>query len=200
MSTERVIEAKNNPFNSGRQFTQGYRLEPNKSISVTLGSNSVGCSFPNGDGCYHGLWINGQTFLGINSENGWLTISLIITDDQTNQILVVEKGEIIVAADVWDYTYEGTRLQIRSGKREIILDLNLSNYNVEIQKGMFLDKNLDGFIIDNGILVEIRSGKVVGFNIGCKSTNNGFGGWGILNSKVFPEEDAPNGFGFYRSY
>jgi hypothetical protein len=199
MSIERVIEAKNNPFNSSRSFTAEYRIEPNRFITVMAGSNSLSRSFPNGNGYDHGLWVNGQTFLGINSENGWLTISLILTDSQANQILVADKGELIIASDVWDYKYEGTRLTVFTGLREVILDLNLSNYNVAIHKGMFLDKNNDGFRIDNGELLVICSGRVLARNVGSQSRNNMFGGWGLLNSKIYPIENAPGGFGFFFS-
>jgi hypothetical protein len=60
-------------------------------------------------------------------------------------------------------------------------------YHVAIHRGMFPDKIIDRFIVDNGLLIEVCSGQALGFNVDCKSNENGFGGWGLLNSSVFPE-------------
>jgi hypothetical protein len=131
------------------------------------------------------------------------SISLSLTNNQGKRILEVDKGELIVAADVWDYKYEGTHLQISAGLKKILLDLNLSNYLVKINKGFFLDMNLDGFIIDKETLYYMCSGEMSGGVQGSSASIGGFSEsvcWGLLNTKVYPEENAPKVFAFRRKF
>jgi len=202
ISRELINEAKINPFNRARQFTTEYKLEVNRSIEVQVGSNTIDCQFPTGNGVCEGLWINGKTYLGINSENGWLTMSLILTDMRSNILLIVEKGEIIISTSIWDYSYIGSHLQIKSSDY-IILDMTLSNYFVSIQKGIFIDKNNDGFCIDSGILQTICEGIPLAYSMGCKSLGCSTsmvttGGWGILDKKAYGNEEKHNRFNFFR--
>jgi hypothetical protein len=199
LSRERVVEAQKNPFNKGRSFTTPYRLEPNRTVEILLGSNSASCSFPDGNGLHEILWINGFSFFRLHSENGWLTVSFSLTDGAGYTLLHVEQGEIIIAADVWDYKYEGTRLQVRWALKEILIDMDLSNHKVEVLKGAFLHSNLDGFVIDGSSMLTIMAATVVGVSVGCSAHDNGFGAWGLLNHRAAPGVIAPGGFGFFRS-
>ncbi len=200
LSNERVQEAKINPYNKSREFTSPYKIDENRTIDIKVGSNTSGTNFNGQDGIYSILWINGFSYFTIHSENNWLTISFVLTDNSGNPILQAYKGEMQVFSGVWDYTYEGTTLLIRKGLGNIILKLTLSNYEVKIDKGMFLSKSLDGFVIQNDMLLEYCEGNNYGTSIGCRSSNNRNGGWGILNYNIAPKVEKMGGFGIFRTF
>jgi hypothetical protein len=200
LDVERVKEAKLNPFNKGRKVIDGYKLEPNRTIEIKIGSNGTNKIFENGNGEYHCLWINGISFLKIHSIDNWITISMIVTDGIGQPILEVDKGELKFTADIWDYRYEGSNLQLRTGQGEILLDINLSNYQVDILRGCFLHSpHNDGFVIrDDGSLLTVTNNQVRGMAINSIYSQNGFGGLGILNKTKYPNIIKPNGFGSFR--
>lgn len=200
LDVERIKEAKLNPFNKDKKIIQGYKLEPNRKINIKIGSNKTNKIFQNGNGEYNCIWVNGISFLKIHSINDWITFSMIITDGIGQTILKVDKGELVFSANIWDYKYEGSNLQLRTGKREILLDMNLSNFEVEILRGCFLHfPHKDGFVIQpNGELLTITNNQVRGVSIGSTYSENSFGGIGILNKTKYPNINKPNGFGSFR--
>ncbi len=200
LSKERIKAAKQNPFNATRSHTSGYRVEPSNELLTMLGSNIVSGWYPEGKGEHHPIWINGKSFFTIHSDEGWLSVSIALTNDHGEILLAVVRGELIVATAAWDYVYEGDNIKVREGLRNVLLDMNLSDSKVEILKGMFLDKTIDGFIVSNGGLFTICEGQNRGASFGGECHANGFGGWGILNSKAFPSVVSPSGFGSFRSF
>jgi hypothetical protein len=199
LDVERVKEAKANPFNKDKSIIGGYKLEPNRKIDITIGSNRTNKIFENGNGEYNCLWINGISFLKIHSINDWITFSMIITDGIGQTILEVDKGELMFAADVWDYKYEGSNLQLRKGQGEILLDMNLSNYEVEILRECFLHfPHKDGFLVEpDGSLLTLTNNQFRGSTSGGTFSENGFGGIGILNKTKYPNVIKPKGFGMF---
>ncbi|MFA0438588.1 HNH endonuclease signature motif containing protein [Vibrio sp. 10N.222.51.C12] len=200
LSKERIRAAKQKPFNSTRPHTSGFQVEPTQELLTLLGSNLVKGWYPNGNGDHHPVWINGKSYFTIHSDEGWLSVSLAVTNDRGEILLTVVRGELMVATGNWDYVYEGDNIKVRAGLGDIILDINLSDSKVEILKGMFLDRTIDGYVIQDGALHTICEGQNGGISIGCTANANGFGGWGILNQKAFPDVQAPGGFGFFRSF
>lgn len=199
LSRARIEEAKSKPFNKSRPHTSGFRIEPSKELITMLGSNKVTGWYPNGKGDHHPIWINGKSFFIIHSKDGWLSISLALTNENGDLILMVDNGELIVSTAAWDYVYEGDNIKIRQGLGDIILDLNLSDSKVEVLRGLFIDKSRDGFLIQNEALLGIFDGKVHHTSYGSSADSNGFGGWGLLNTQTYPEIKAPGGFGFFIS-
>ncbi|MBM7341666.1 HNH endonuclease [Pantoea coffeiphila] len=197
LSKERVREAKLNPHNSNRAHTTGFKLEPSKKLSVQLGSNTVFGLNNKENGIHCPIWINGMGFFLIHKEDGWLTFSLSLTDCNGNVLLNVLKGELMISVDAWDYVYEGENIKIRSGLKKILLELNLSDAKVELKKGIFFDENKDGFAVDAGTLLTFINGVCLGASHGGVASNNGFGGWGLLNKKEHPEISKPGSFGFF---
>jgi len=200
LDVDRVKEAKLNPFNKSKMIIGGYKLEANRKINIKLGSNRLNKTFENGNGEYHCIWVNGISFLKIYSFNNWITFSMIVTDVIGQPILQVDKGELIFSAEIWDYKYEGSNLQLRTGKRKILLDMNLSNFEVEILKGCFLHfPHNDGFVVKpDGSLLTLLNDVVIGTSKGSKYSQNGFGGIGILNTPKYPNIIKPNGFGVFQ--
>lgn len=191
LSKERIIAAKHNPFNSNKSHTTPFKVEPSKELVTLLGSNILTGWRPDIRNDYYLVWVNGVSFFTIHCEDGWLTISVTISDSNGNILLSVKKGELIVSTDAWDYIYEGENIKIRAGLGEILLDLNLSDKKVEVIKGTFCDANKDGFIVTDGSLLNICEGNILGTSRGNQSY--GMGGWGLLNSKSAPGAPQPNG-------
>ncbi|WP_419235776.1 HNH endonuclease signature motif containing protein [Serratia fonticola] len=200
ISKDRIIYAKREPFNASKEYTSGFRVEPSKEIDIFLGSNKITGWYPNGNGVHHALWANGKSFFTIHSENGWLSISMILTDSAGKVLLVVEKGELVIATSSWDYVYEGSNIKIRSGMGYIQLDMNLSDNFVEIINGYFIDDYNDGFFVSKGTL-NLVNGKINKLSVAGSTFNgNGFGGVGILNRSKFPSLSPPSGFGLFCPY
>ncbi len=200
LSKERIREAKIRPFNATRSHTSGFKVEPSKRLITMLGSNTATSRHPNGTGDYHPIWINGKSFFTIHSNEGWLSVSIVVTNERGDVLLAVSKGELKISTTAWDYIYEGDNIKIRAGLGAVLLDLNLSDSKVEVLKGMFFDKNSDGFIIQNGALTTFCQGLNAGSAYGCRVDSTSFGGWGILNTKVVSDITIPSGFGFFLRY
>lgn len=195
LSKERIKEAKAHPFNNGKTQTSAYKIEPTKQLTILLGSNLMAGWRPDINNEYDLIWVNGKSFFTIHSENGWLTVSTEITDKDGNTLLYVERGELIIYTAAWDYIYEGDNIKIRMAPRNIILDLNLSDKKVEVLKGMFLDKSLDGLIVETETMFNIIDGKKVGENE--RNESYGMNGWGILNRMKHPMLQRTKSFAFF---
>ncbi|EAZ5991660.1 HNH endonuclease [Salmonella enterica] len=196
LSKERIKEARFKPFNISREHTTPFKIEQSRELTTLLGTNSITGWRPDVHGDNHPIWINGDSFFTVHADNGWLTISIKVTDGKGNVLLSVERGELIVSTAAWDFVYEGENIKIRAGLGDILLDLNLSDTKVEVLKGMFLDQNLDGFIVQNGALILVFNDKHVGNGRGNQAFGFGYAGWGLLNTKSAPNVIPPRGFSF----
>ncbi|MDM3025862.1 HNH endonuclease [Citrobacter sp. CK194] len=198
LSPERIREAKLNPFNKNRNLTSGFKVEPSKELLTFLGSNKVTGWYPDGKGEHCPVWVNGYSFFTIHSDEGWLTVSIDITDEMGRVLLSVRRGELVVSTSAWDYEYEGDNIKIRAGLGRILLDLNLSDTKVEVLRGMFLDEHQDGFIVESdGSLLTKCNGETMMTGRNNISQGFGFGGWGMINSASVPNISPPGGFGFF---
>lgn len=199
LDIELVKEAKKNPFNSKKATVSGYKLEPNRKYNIELGSNKTNKIFHNGNGEYHCLWVNGVSFLKLHSINNWITISMIVTDRNGKVILKINKGEITFSTNIWDYTYVGSNLKIRLGPSKIILDINLSNYELKVSRGCFIHSPYkDGFMVNpNGSLSTLANNVNQNLSVRSSFSENGYGAIGILNATKFPAIKKCNGFGSF---
>jgi HNH endonuclease len=198
LDVARIKEARLNPFNSGKNVIEGFKLEPNRKIDVMIGSTKTNRTFTNSDENYYCLWVNGISFFTIHYIDNWVTVSFIATDAIGQTILTVEYGELRFAADIWDYKYEGSNIQIRIGRGEILLDLNLSNYKVEILRGCFIHfPNKDGFIVQSdGALLTLSNNYVPRIIVG--GSYQGYSGAiGVWNKTKYPDIVKPHGFGSF---
>ena len=198
ISLDSVRKARSKPFNSGRLSTSGHRLTPNDSIKVLLGSNESVAALSNDNNIYHVLWVSGVGYFTIHYEDGALTFSMLITDARGRALLVVEKGEIKVTTQAWDYKYEGTTLKIRNGPGQILFEAKLSNHLVHVKCGAFLNARIDGFVVDNEMLVSFVEGGPAGWNMGTVIQGGSYG-WGVANLKDISQEAVPRGFGSLRT-
>lgn len=199
LSKERIVAAKIKPFNSLRSHTSGFRVEPSQQLRTLLGSNEVVGWYPNAKGEHYPLFVNGKVFFAIHCDDGWLSVSLAVTDAWGGILLNIINGELKVSTGAWDYVYEGDNIKVRAGLGDVILDLNFSDSKVEVLKGMFLDRTIDGFAVMDGALITVCRGRNVGVSINSIAHSNGCGGWGMVNSVDYPDVVIPGGFGFFQS-
>lgn len=197
LSLERVRHAKSNPANKKRMNTASYKLEGNSEVEILIGSNRSSAKLSEETSSHHALWVNGVGYLVLHFEDGWLTFSMIATDSAGKVLLAVDRGQMTVTTQAWDYRYEGTTLKIWAGRGEVLFEADISNHRVHVVKGMFLTAGADGFIVNGDMMVAISSGKEAGFYIGCICHDCTFGSWAFARMALLPE-GRPKGFGMVR--
>ena len=52
--------------------------------------------------------------------------------------MVADRGEIRVASDVWDYTFEGSTMCIRAGLGNILFELEFKNGDIILKRGRMI--------------------------------------------------------------
>lgn len=199
LDVELVRERRQEPFNKGRQFTSGYNIPANRSVDVILGTNHSVSTFPPGGGIHEVIWINGYSFFRLHCERGWITMSFVITDDKGAPLVAVEDGELVISSEVWDYRYEGTRLQIRRAHGDVLAELDLSNQRVHILRGAFRDEHGDGFVVDENYLTNYIGKTPLAWMYRMTIHNCFSGSWAVLNRRVTSVDlDPINGVGYLR--
>jgi len=199
LTRDAVAEQAKRPFNKDKTFSPGYQIVPGGSVNVTLGTNSVKNQFSGGNQDHSCIWINGGHYLILHSEEQGLSISAYLTDTQGKPLLRIDHGEIGVNLANWDYEWVGKTITIREKLGSIILLADFSNEGIEIKKGSFISVEGDGFVIEKDRLYWMFDGKIApGYSMGSLSESNGYGAFGLFNSKHCSLE-KPSGFGFFRS-
>lgn len=192
---DRLQHAGKHPFNEGRPKTASFAIERGRVLDVVVGSNVLENPVFDANGHFPVLWVNGFYRLGLHQQDGWMTLSASVTDGAGEIILGIDHGELIAATGVWDYRYEGTRLQIRLAAGVISLDLDLTNELFHVHRGAFLDRrDGSGFVIQDGVLLTLAAGKVRSETMGGLYGGNR-GGFGIANRLLCDPKARPIGFG-----
>ena len=198
LSRERIDEARRAPFNATRGTTTTYRLEPSRELETWIGSNNAYVAAVAND--YPVLWINGRAFLTIHRDGDFFSFSASVTDEAGRIVLNIQRGELTVATDVWDYRYEGRTLSIRSGQGEIILEAEVADNTLRINRGVFVDQFAAGvFISSDGTVTFTMSGLHVG-----EICNSRFGvsnsiGIGVVRQSCF-QGSFPDGGCYMRTW
>lgn len=128
----------------------------------------------------------------VHAEDGWLTFSLCLTDNGGKQLLIVDRGELLVSTERWDYNYQGVSLQIRQSQKRALLDMELAGNRVYVKRGAFINQGA-GFIIEGETLSPVINGHRGARMSGCSST--GTGGWGISTTGMQPSGSFGTFFG-----
>lgn len=198
LSLERVRYARANPVNKLKSLTSAHKLEGNKEIELLLGSNRSVVNLSSERDSHYALWVNGVGYLMLHFEDGWLTFSMRSTDAQGNVLLIVDRGQLSVATNAWDYRYEGTKLKIWEGKRKVLFEADISNYRVHVTKGTFIDCHQDGFIVDGDVMTAVAGGTAKSWYHACVSEDCETGSWAFARMNLLPE-GIPRGFGIVRA-
>ena len=198
LSKERVKEGRLAPFNRDRVVSAGWQQEGSRLINIELGGNSSACTLSQANPVHHVLWNTGSTFLALHWTDGWYSISAVLTDENGQPLLVIDRGELkVFSQQVWDYQYEGTTLKVRGGFGVILLNIRWSDTEFVVERGCFMNPQGDGFTVGNGLMTVIQR-RVVGMSVGSSCAENSFGSWGLNNSAFYPTDQCPGGFGFFQ--
>ena len=194
LDRERIRLQRATPFNKGRAKTAGYKVEGDRSFQVVLAEQSTAGDLPPDGSPYHVLYLNGKTMLGVRLVDGWISPSFLLTDGAGTPVLEVEDGEITVATDVWDYTYQGSRITVRRGSRDILLEVDFSSNALRILRGQFLDADGDGFDIRDGQIDITNQGGGGICLMGDGTLGWGAGAMAVANHIKHPNLKLPGGF------
>lgn len=205
MSEALVRHHNSNPYNNRAGYTSPYKIMPDRRISVMIGGSHFIKSFPDGNGAFSCLAISAKSptgshirsFATIHAEDGWLSLSMDLTDKDGNTILQINQGEIISSSGVWDFHYEGATIKIRNRKGSILLDMDFASDRCEIRKGMFFDEMGDGFLVAKGWICPVVA-KTSGASVNVTYIDC-IGGMLIYHEEHYPNDrssEFPRGFGF----
>jgi hypothetical protein len=122
LSIQRVLQSNARPFNTNRAVGATHQLDADAlNFEIALGSLVLRSGVL--DGQRTGLMVDGAHVIGATIERGHLNLSLDIRDAQNRPILRVTNGELRTSTTIWDVTFEGNRLEVRGGKRKILIAL-----------------------------------------------------------------------------
>lgn len=137
VEVERRFAAK--PFNADRSMTPAHRLH------LMVGTHSVmrvgNCItewvFNGTDkGRFAALEVDGIRRIGVDAEDGFLLLDVLLHDVSGRVALRIERGELMVSTGVWDYRLEGARLKINSAVRLLWLDMEFTPEGVAVDRAV----------------------------------------------------------------
>jgi len=120
LHVEAVKRANANPESLKQRFSnQTFCFEPGRSIEIIF----AGLTFKD---CKHLIQVAETPILSINDperEHAPYRISGIFCNDQGEPALTIENNAYAIFTSNWDVEYEGSRIKIRKGSRDIVLVL-----------------------------------------------------------------------------
>lgn len=137
LSKEAVRQYAQAPFNIGNALSSGNDLLiVGNTCEINVGTQTFGWNIESG-GHFSAIKYNETTLVGFSAEDGHLLINMMLRDRNGDVVLQIVKGEQKVSTGVWDYTFEGNELSIRSAPRQIVLDMSLTDKGVDIHRALF---------------------------------------------------------------
>lgn len=196
LSASTLVERINQPFNQQRVNKPGFSFDPNRRVQMSVGMNTVYADFVPSGGEQYCIWVNGQELFTLHSESGWLCFSFVLSDP-TGQVLIrVEKGELQLSPDQWEYSYEVNTLKIRDQQRRLQFTAQLCNDRVLLTKGNFVDSCGDGFVVEGNRVIAMLDGQKGGQYMHRIEPGRYKGGWALFNKIRHPELVMPGNFAF----
>jgi hypothetical protein len=120
-----VLAANEDPYNRRNALTTGTDLyfSDNRVITFDLGAFRM-TTAPNSLQNV-GIVIDGAVALGASITDGHLRLDMNFRDLNNKLLLLVTDGVLRFANRNWDITYIGTKIQIRRGNRDVVLDMDV---------------------------------------------------------------------------
>ncbi len=121
---------------------------------------------PNPEGCA-AFAINGTALIGMEREDGNFLLYFYGADENGRDLLIIERGELIVSMEAWDYEVKGRRFVVRrrslSGlSRKIVLDLTKLDSGFKVTTGLLLHQGRGLRIKRNRIIVLSQNNTIRG--------------------------------------
>lgn len=127
------------PVNIGRQTTGTYvNLMVGRQGSFEAGGRIFEFDFAQSGGRYDAINVAGKTFVGLTCEDDHLLLDIILTDKDGVEVLRVKRGEMTVSTGVWDYTFEGPHIRVKSAEHDVAFALTIKDDGVVLHRGLFV--------------------------------------------------------------
>lgn len=149
------VEAANlRPYNIQRGSSAPYTLHYSGTrCTVNMGSNVVGADLTENVGmCV--LRAGGRCLFGFDYSDEHLLLNLDLRDVDDNQLVLIERNELVYWIDTWDIHLVGTRLTLRRDVGDIVFDATFfPPTHVVIERG--------DFFAGGERLVSVNGGKMI---------------------------------------
>lgn len=196
LSHSTLVERSQQPFNQHRINKPGFSFDPDRRVQVSVGMNTVYADFNPEGGEQYCIWVNGQELFTLHAESGWLCFSFAVSDPTGQALIRVEKGELQLSPEQWEYSYEVNTLKIRDQQRRLQFTAQLCNDRVLLTKGHFVDASGDGFVVEGNRVIAMLDGQKGGQYMHRIEPGRYKGGWALFNKIRHPELVMPGNFAF----
>lgn len=140
-----VLKRNSSPINLIRGISKPHTLHLyGADISLGIGGTHYFYDKSGGDVGAIVLSISNRPMLGFRMEDGNLLLQLVIYDDDRRPIIHIFDNELVFATQLWDITFVGSRLQIRSARGKLWLSLFV-NANEGVVLVERADLRFDGY-------------------------------------------------------
>ncbi|RVT46733.1 hypothetical protein EMM73_07620 [Rheinheimera sediminis] len=196
LSPSTLLERISQPFNQQRVNKPGFSFDPERRVQVSVGMNTVYADFLQSGGEQYCIWVNGQELFTLHSESGWLCFSFMLSDNTGETVIRVDKGELQLSPEHWEYSYEVNTLKIRDQQRKLQFTAQLCNDRVLLTKGQFIDNFGDGFVVEGNRVIAMLDGQKGGHYMHRIEPGRYKGGWALFNKIRHPDLVMPGNFAF----
>lgn len=157
-----VDEANLNPFNLRDGVIRPYDLHfQGDSAEIIIGSNSFTCINNKGETFMFPIVIDDIPLIGFILEDGHLLLNMVVFNEFNVPILHIKDNQLFQSAIPWDVQLVGTRLTVREGKGDILIDIEFNPPNrIKINRGRFVLNGVEIFVRPTHILI-VNSGGII---------------------------------------
>jgi hypothetical protein len=196
LSLSTLAERLQQPFNQQRIHKPGFSFDTHRRVQVSVGMNAMYADFIPSGGELYAVWVNGQPFFTLHAESGWLCFSFIVADSMGQPLIRVDKGELQLCPDQWEFSYEVNTVKVRDAQRRLQFTAQLCNDRIMLTKGQFVDQFGDGFVVEGNRVIAMLDGQKGGQYMHRIEPGSYKGGWALFNKIRHPELVMPGNFAF----
>ena len=161
-----VRRAKNRVVAAGRRLRDGsIGLYFENNIRIILGSNTIVAHLSSERPFLPVVYVDDTIVLGLRFEDDMPLIYAKIYDRNNLLVLDIEDSEMRVGEHLWDVTYVGTLLTLKSAEGQVLLQIrfNPASGEIDVRRGE---------IYANGVGIGIANGNVTVLNDGSEFSHN----------------------------
>ena len=147
LTRDAVLKFVENPHNGSKKFTASHFMPiVGDTALFEAGTNRFEFSFRSQPGRFSAIEIFRQSILGLHNEEGHLLLDVLLTAQNGDPLVVIEKGELRVSTGVWDYRLEGRDLVISSPNQKPTLQCQFLRNGFSVRRG-FVSLRQPGFAV-----------------------------------------------------
>lgn len=191
LSKNRINYYRENYRNKSEPYTAAWKIEPNESIEVIVGSNYAIWTPLEEDSYFEVIWVAGISHFTLHFEDGWITFSLHVTNSEGLTLLYIHKGEMVVSTDIGDYEYVADKLTISNEMREVVCELTLRNDKIVIHNANFITESIGWSIKDSAMTTIGTDAKLISLFGQAHWRGAGGGMCGIIDYSLHQPSATP---------